>query len=502
VTSADYDILIAGGGINGAAIARDAAGRGARVLLVEQDDLAAHTSSASTKLIHGGLRYLEQYAFRLVRESLAERERLLAAAAHLIRPLQFAVPHDRAMRPAWMMRAGLWLYDMLGLGSSLPRSRALKLPGSIYGAPLRTDAEKGFLYWDCRGDDSRLVVACAQDAAARGARIAGYTRLVQARREGGLWRAELLGRDGTAETVTARALVNATGAWADRLLGAATAKATGNRLRLVKGSHIAVPRLFEGEHAYLLQQPDGRIVFAIPFERRFTLVGTTDVPWDGAPDRVEIDAAEAAYLCGAVNRWFARAIAPEDVVWRYAGVRALYDDAQANPSKISRDYVLAVDEADGAAPVLSVFGGKITTHRALAEHALDKLRAFLPELGPAWTGQAVLPGGDLGEAGLAGLIAALAKRAPFLDTATVDRLAHSYGSRSFDVVGDARTSGDLGEQFGAGLSEREVRYLIAHEWARSADDILWRRSKLGLHVSPDEARKLAIWLDAAQLPLG
>lgn len=494
--SAEYDVLVVGGGINGAAIARDAAGRGARVLLAEQDDLAAHTSSASTKLIHGGLRYLESYEFRLVRESLVERERLMAVAPHLIRPLQFVVPHDRAPRPAWMMRGGLWLYDLLGVGSSLPRSRAVRLGGSAYGTPLRDGADRGFRYWDCWGDDSRLTVALAMDAAERGARVLNYTRVERAWRDGGLWRAELARSDGRREAVTARALVNATGAWADGFLAAAIGHRASDRLRLVKGSHIVLPRLFDGEHAYLLQNPDGRIVFAIPYERRFTLIGTTDVPWTGPKDRVEIDADEVDYLCGTVNRRFARQVAAVDVVWAYSGVRALHDDAQSNPSKVSRDYVLALDGGDGAAPVLSVFGGKITTHRALAEHALDKLRRVMPGLGAAWTNEAALPGGDLGASGLTGSIERLAERAPFLDAATVERWAGAYGSRAFEVLGDARSSADLGEAFGAGLSEREVRYLVTHEWARTADDVLWRRSKLGLHLSPDEAARLAAWLDA------
>lgn len=493
--SADYDLLVVGGGINGAAIARDAAGRGARVLLAEQHDLAAHTSSASTKLIHGGLRYLESYDFRLVRESLVERERLMGIAPHLIRPLQFAVPHDGAMRPAWLMRAGLWLYDLLGTGSSLPRSRGVRIGGTALGAPLRWDG-LGFAYWDCRGDDSRLTVACAQDSAARGARVMTYTRVERVWRADGLWRAVLAGRDGQSEAVSAAVLVNATGAWAEGFLAGAIGHAPRDRLRLVKGSHIVVPRLYEGEHAYLLQNPDGRIVFAIPYEGRFTLIGTTDVPWTGAPDQVEIDASETEYLCATMGRWFERPIAAEDVVWAYSGVRALHDDDAANPSQVSRDYVLALDGAAGEAPILSVFGGKITTHRALAEHALEKLRALMPHLGRAWTGAAQLPGGDLGPEGLAGLIARLTERAPFLDAASVERIAHAYGTRAFEMVGDARSAANLGEAFGAGLSEREVRYLIAQEWARTADDVLWRRSKLGLHLSPDQAARLAAWFEA------
>lgn len=493
---AQYDLIVAGGGINGAAIARDAAGRGLRVLLVEQHDLASHTSSASTKLIHGGLRYLEQYEFRLVAEALAERERLMAAAPHLIRPLRFALPHAPGMRPGWMMRIGLFLYDRLGGRSRLPRSLAARFAGTPYGAPLRDGVTRGYLYSDCWGDDSRLVVACTQDAAARGADIATRTRIDHAERVPGGWDVRVTLADGETRAVRARALVNATGGWAQRFLAERTSITAHDRVRLVKGSHIVTRRLFDGDHAYLLQNPDKRVIFAIPYEDRFTLIGTTDVPWDGPLDEVAIDAAETDYLCAAVNRWFATPITPDDVVWSYAGLRPLHDDAEANPSEVSRDYVLALDTADGGAPLLSVFGGKITTHRALAEHAMDRLRAHIDGTGPAWTGAAVLPGGDVGADGLDGLIARIGRAAPFLEAATVRRLAQSYGSRALAILGDARCAADLGIAFGAGLYEAELRHLVAHEWAATAQDVLWRRSKLGLQLDADASAAVARWIDA------
>ncbi|WP_044330033.1 glycerol-3-phosphate dehydrogenase [Sphingomonas hengshuiensis] len=489
-----HDILVVGGGINGAAVARDAAGRGARVLLVEQNDLAAHTSSASTKLIHGGLRYLEQFEFRLVGEALAERERLLHAAPHLIRPLEFVLPHERSMRPGWMMRLGLFLYDRLGGASSLARSHAVRLDRGTRGAPLQPQHRRGYVYWDCWGDDSRLVVANAADAAQRGAAIRTRTRLLSAERKEGRWQAEIEGPEGI-QHVSARALVNATGAWAADFLPQRAKVATRSALRLIKGSHIVTRRLFDGDHAYLLQNPDKRVVFAIPYEGAFTLIGTTDVAWDGALDRVEIDAAETDYLCESVNRWLRTPISAADVVWSYAGLRPLYDDAEANPSAISRDYVLSLDAENGQAPVLSIFGGKITTHRALANRAVDQLAPFLPLLGAAWTDDAVLPGGDLGAGGLSALVESIAARAPFLDGRTARRLAESYGTSAYRVLGGATSASDLGEAFGAGLTEAEVEYLLTEEWAQTAEDILWRRSKLGLHMTPEAIARLTAYVE-------
>ncbi|MCW2413560.1 MULTISPECIES: glycerol-3-phosphate dehydrogenase [unclassified Sphingobium] len=490
----EYDVLVVGGGINGAAIARDAAGRGARVMLVEQDDLAAHTSSASTKLIHGGLRYLEQYEFRLVAKALAERERLMRAAPHLIRPLEFVLPHDRGMRPMWMMRIGLFLYDRLGGRSSLPHSRAIRLAGDGYGSAIQSRFGRGYVYADCWGDDSRLVVANAQDAAEHGATILTHTKCLAAQRDQHGWRVSLQGTDGTPFSVTAHVLVNATGSWAADFLPERAGVAGAGTLRLIKGSHIVTRKLYEGDHAYILQNPDKRIVFAIPYENDFTLIGTTDVEWQGAPDVVTIDAAETDYLCDSVNRWFATQITPQDVIWSFAGVRPLYDDATTNASEISRDYVLSLDHAGGAAPVMSVFGGKITTHRALAEEVMDKLARHLPSLRPAWTATAPLPGGDLGAGGLDGLIAGLREKVGFLGETTIRRLAESYGSRIFKLLAGVKTADDLGQHFGAGLTQTEVDYLLTHEWARSVDDIVWRRSKLGLHMRREEVAVLEAYL--------
>ena len=489
----EFDILVVGGGINGAAIARDATGRGARVMLVEKDDLAAHTSSASTKLIHGGLRYLEQYEFRLVAESLAERERLARAAPHLIRGLRFVLPHDRSMRPKWMMRVGLFLYDRLGGRSSLPRSGGASLRGTLLGAPLKPDYDYGFLYSDCWGDDSRLVVTNARDAADHGAVIATRTRLVRADRHADHWAATLATVDGE-QQIVARALVNATGSWAaDFLPDLASLKGVGS-LRLIKGSHIVTRRLFGGDHAYMLQNPDRRIIFAIPYEQDFTLIGTTDVAWDGPVGNVKADPAEVAYLCDSVSRWFASPITPADVIASFAGLRPLYDDDSANPSEISRDYVLALDDSVGA-PVLSVFGGKLTTHRALAERAVDKLSSVFPSLRTAWTADATFPGGDFAVDALEILVAQTQSRAPFLDARTVRRLVESYGTRVDRILGDATSLDDLGEQFGEGLTAAEVDHLVREEWACTAEDILWRRSKLGLRMPPGAVARLTAYLD-------
>ncbi|WP_342628761.1 glycerol-3-phosphate dehydrogenase [Nguyenibacter vanlangensis] len=504
-----YDLLIVGGGINGAGIARDAAGRGASVLLVEQHDLANHTSSASTKLIHGGLRYLEYYEFRLVREALMERERLLRIAPHIIWPLSFVLPHSRLVRPAWMLRLGLFLYDHLGghLGGrmTLPRSRAVRLHDDPAGLPLRDEYRRGFIYSDGWVQDSRLVVLNAMDARARGAEIRTRTTLVRARRAGTVWEAELAdARGGPVRTVRARALVNAAGPWVDRVLRDRLGVATTKHVRMVKGSHIVVPRQFDGEQAYILQNPDRRIVFVIPYEQDFTLIGTTDVPWTSDPGQVEISPEEIRYLCDSVNRYFHKPIAPSDVVWSYAGVRPLYDDAAQNASAVTRDYVLDVDVPDdasgatpGGAPLLSIFGGKITTYRRLAEHALEKLAPYLPVVtGAGWTADQPLPGGDLGPGGFDAVLERLRADAPFLPERTAWRLARNYGTRAWAIIGDARQMADLGEEFGAGLTAREVDYLLREEWAETADDILWRRSRLGLHVGRDDAARLERYVNA------
>ncbi|MGH8698191.1 MAG: glycerol-3-phosphate dehydrogenase, partial [Burkholderiales bacterium] len=386
-----FDLLVIGGGINGVGVARDAAGRGLSVLLVEKDDLGAHTSSASSKLIHGGLRYLEQFEFRLVAESLAEREVLLRIAGHLVRPMRFIMPHVPLLRPRWMIRTGLFLYDHLGRRTRLPGSHAVRLDRPPYSAGLKPEYRHGFVYSDCWVDDARLVVATARDARNRGARILTRTECLAAKRENGIWRAQLRGRQGGLD-VTARAIVNAAGPWVKAVLNERLHQPSRDNVRLVRGSHIVVPRLYEGDHAFILQNDDRRVVFMIPYEDRCTLVGTTDVPHEGDPSRPRASAAEVEYLCRAASRYLARAVSPAEVHWHFAGVRPLYDDGSANPSAVTRDYVLRLDSDQAAAPVLSVFGGKLTTYRRLAEHAIEKLAPWFPSMGSAWSAGAPLPG--------------------------------------------------------------------------------------------------------------
>ncbi len=491
-----YDIAIIGGGIHGCGIARDAAGRGLSVLLAEKADLASGTSSASTKLIHGGLRYLEHYAFRLVREALREREVLLSMAPHLVRPLRFVLPHHRGLRPAWLIRLGLFMYDRLGGRSSvLPASGAVDLTRAPAGKPLQASFTHGFEYSDCWVDDARLVVLNAMDAAARGADIRVRTEVVSARRAKGAWRVDL--RDtvsGESETVEARALINATGAWmAETSTGRVEARPVAN-VRLVKGSHIVVPSLFEHDSAYIFQNPDRRIVFAIPYETDFTLIGTTDVDCAGDLDNVTASGEEIEYLCGAVNAYFTSAVAPSDVVWSYAGVRSLHDDGRASAQDTTRDFMLELD-GGGEPPLLSIVGGKITTYRRVAEEALRLLVRALPRRsGPAWTRGAPLPGGDFACRDRSRLAHELASAVPALGAAAAERLIRTYGTIAQSVFADTTRTEDLGIQFGASLYEREVRHLIDKEWARTADDILWRRTKLGLRLTRDERRRLDDWL--------
>lgn len=494
------DMLVVGGGINGAGIARDAVGRGASVMLVEQDDFASHTSSASTKLIHGGLRYLEYYEFRLVREALIERERLLRIAPHIIWPMRFILPYTPQARPAWMLRMGLFLYDHLAGRMTLPKSRSVNFTTSPVGAPLNGSCVKGFAYSDGWVQDSRLVVLNAMDAVARGADVRTRTRMVSAQRTDGVWSVVIENvRDGSRETVRARVLVNAGGPWVSEILRDRARIQTDKHVRLVKGSHIVVPRMFDGEQAYILQNPDKRIVFAIPYEQKFTLIGTTDVPWTQAPGRVEISPEEIRYLCESVSRYFKKPVTPDDVVWSYAGVRPLYDDASKNASAVTRDYVLDIDAANGQAPLLSIFGGKITTYRRLAEHALEKLRPFLPVLSAAgWTADRVLPGGDLGAGGFDGALARFARATPFLDASQHWRLVRNYGSCAMDIVGDAKSAEDMGESFGGGLTAREIDYLMDHERAETVEDVLWRRSRMGLHVTDEDAARLDAYIRQRQ----
>ncbi len=490
----EFDLLVVGGGVNGAGIARDAAGRGLSGLLVEQNDLASATSSASTKLVHGGLRYLEYYEFKLVREALEERETLLAMAPHIIWPLRFVLPHAHATRPAWLVRLGLFLYDHLGGRKRLPGSRGLRLKGAPEGAALKPQYGKAFAYSDCWVDDARLVTLNAMDARARGAVIETRTKLVSAHRVGAVWEARLKPAVGPEHNVRARAIVNAAGPWVSEVLTGALSVKTGSGTRLIKGSHIIVPRLFEGDHAYMLQNPDRRIVFAIPYEDRFTLVGTTDVAWDAPPGPAKISAEEVDYLCESINRYFARPTTPDDVAWSYAGVRPLFDDHADSASAVTRDYVLEVDAPGGEAPVLSVFGGKITTYRHLADQAMNRLASFFPEAGRSWTRGAVLPGGDLPDLDRAGLARALRAEFPFLPEDMAMRLARSYGTRARGFLSGAKTLADLGEAFGAGLHAAEVDYLVAEEWARTAEDILYRRSKLGLRLAPEGVARLEAYL--------
>ena len=483
--AAPADLLVIGGGANGCAIARDAAGRGLSVTLVEQGDLAGATSSASTKLIHGGLRYLEYYEFRLVRESLAEREVLLRAAPHLIYPLRFVLPHHRGLRPAWLLRLGLFLYDHIGGGRSLPATRTLDLARAREGAPLKPEFRRGFAYSDCWTDDARMVALTAVDAAERGARVLTRTRLLSARRDGAVWRAELQGPDGARATVAARALVNAAGPWVDevaRLCGRNAEAA----VKLVKGSHIVLPRLYEGDQAYTLQEADGRVVFAIPYAGDFTLVGTTDVPLEGGPRPLTASPEEVAYLCEVASGYFRRSVSPDDVVWSYAGARPLHDEGGAkSASAVTRDYALEL-EAPAAAPVtLTVYGGKITTFRKLGEHAVDLLAKPLGVSTGAWTRDAKLPGGDLPD-GFDAFRAETARRRPWLGEPHLTRLCRAYGSRLDRMLGDAQGWPELGRDFGAGLTAREVAYLRDAEWARTGDDVLWRRTKLGLHMTASQ----------------
>ena len=476
-----YDLLVVGGGINGAGIARDAAGRGLSVLLAAKGDLGAATSSASSKLIHGGLRYLEQYEFRLVAESLAEREILLGVAAHLTSPLRFVMPHVPELRPRWMIRLGLFLYDHLARRSLLPGSRRVRLDAPPYADGLRPQLQYGFLYSDCAVDDARLVVANALDSSARGARLLVRTELLSAQREEGTWRARL----SNGEEVYARAIVNASGPWVKRVLNERLGQPSADEVRLVQGSHIVVPRRYQGEHAFILQNDDRRVIFMIPFEERFTLIGTTDVPVHGDPADVRASDGEVAYLCRAASRYLARALEPSVVIWRYAGVRPLYDDGARDPSAITRDYTLRLDDAEGAAPVLSVFGGKLTTYRRLAEHALEKLRPYFPHLKGDWTGRTPLPGSDFASREEARREVFSRYRA--LPVPVVEGAFRRHGALASEVLGDGIT----GEHYGAGLTERELRYFVEREYAGSADDVLWRRSKAGLHLDARQRARVA-----------
>ena len=484
-----YDIAIIGGGINGAGVARDAAGRGLKVLLAEQNDFASATSSASTKLIHGGLRYLEYCEFRLVSESLAEREVMLTIAPHIIWPLEFVLPHETHLRPAWMIRAGLFLYDHIGGRTSLPKSRSVRLTQEGHGAGLKPAFGRGFSYYDAWVDDARLVVLTLSSARAHGATVLSRTRCTGARRDGDSWRVAL--RDeasGRGSEVRARILVNAAGPWVKDLLERELNIESPGKVRLVKGSHIVVPRIHDRRYAYILQNPDRRVVFMIPYEREFTLIGTTDVQVTQQDLPAAISADEQGYLCAAASRYSARAITAEQVVWSYSGVRPLYDDGKADPSAITRDYVLLLDEQ--GPPLLSIFGGKITTYRKLAEQVMDRLARWIPPHRP-WTHTEALPGGDFGGRDFSEVLGAIRARHSGLDPHWLARLLRRHGTLSEKILGDVRSEAELGEHFGGGLYERELAYLAEHEWARTGEDVLWRRTKCGLHMNAAQRRRVA-----------
>ena len=492
--SAPFDVLVIGGGINGCGIARDAVGRGYSVMLAEMDDLASGTSSKATKLIHGGLRYLEYYEFRLVREALTEREIVWRNAPHIVHPLRFVLPYARGLRPAWMLRTGLFIYDHLGGREKLPPTSTVDLASGVAGQPLKPLFSKGFEYSDCWVDDARLVVLNARDAADRGAVVRTRCEVVSAVSKSGMWRVRMRDvRSGEEGEVSARLIVNAAGPWVDRVLAGPLAHREPHHVRLVQGSHIVVPRLYEHDRCYIFQNADGRIVFAIPYEEAFTLIGTTDRDFAGDPSKVEISAEETAYLCAAANEYFRHEITPADVVWAYSGVRPLYDDHASAAQEATRDYVLH-DETIENAPLLSIFGGKITTYRRLAEAILEKIGARLGARGKPWTEFAPLPGGEFEGGDLAAFTRDLMQRKPFLPEALAGRLARSYGTRALDLLGEARALDDLGRDFGAGLTAAEIDYLVAREWAVTANDILWRRTKLGLHGAAEASEQIESYL--------
>ena len=498
VSADHFDIAIIGGGINGSAIARDAAGRGLKTILIEQDDLASATSSASTKLIHGGLRYLEYYEFRLVREALIEREVLLRSAPHIIEPLRFVLPHHKALRPRWLIRLGLFIYDHLGGRKLLPGTTTIDLRTDAAGKSLKPGFTTAFEYSDCRVDDSRLTILNALDAHEKGAEIALHTRCSAGRREAGRWHLELTPQSGAGvRQITAGALVNAAGPWVSGFLNGVLGLNTQSRIRMVKGSHIITRRLFDHERAYIFQNADNRIIFAIPYQDNFTLIGTTDVDFDADPAQVVITDDEINYLCEQASEYFAENITPDDVRATYSGVRPLYDDGASEAQAATRDYVLELDSSGNDAPVLSVFGGKITTARHLAEDALGKLAPWFSAMRPAWTVSAALPGGDFAVDGIDALTGKIAARCQGLPGDVAARLARTYGTRAFGLLEKAATVEGLGRHFGAGLYQREVDYLCAAEWAASAEDILWRRTRLGLKLTADERKILHDYVQKA-----
>lgn len=485
-----YDLAIIGAGINGAGIAADAAGRGLNVFLCDQHDIAAHTSSASSKLIHGGLRYLEQYQFRLVRQSLAEREVLMHKAAFMIEPLRFILPYHNQRRPAWAIRLGLFVYDHLSQRQTLEASQTLSLKTSN---PLRPHIKQAFSYFDCRVDDARLVLLNAKSAQQHGATIAPYTRCVSAKRSKGMWLLQLQRQDGSQFSLRSRALVNACGPWVTEYLRSALKQPQPAPIRLVQGSHLVVKKIYEGEHAYVLQHQDGRIVFVIPYLEDFSLIGTTDHDFVGDPATCHITAVERDYLLCIVNEYLSTSLTSADIVHSFAGVRALWADTHQTAANVTRDYHLLLEGQPNEAPLLSVYGGKLTTYRLLAEKALALLAPNLPKMGPAWTQRSPLPGGESG-LNASELCEALCRAHPWLPHALAMRWSRSYGSNAYQVLGQAQSVTDLGQHFGAGLYAQEVNYLYQHEWAYDTEAIVWRRSKLGLRLSPEQQQQLSDYL--------
>jgi glycerol-3-phosphate dehydrogenase len=499
-----FDLAIIGGGVNGCGIARDAAGRGNSVFLCEMNDLASGTSSWSTKLVHGGLRYLEYYEFRLVREALIEREILWQIAPHIIRPLRFVLPHHAGLRPTWLLRLGLFLYDHIGGRHLLPPTRSVDLTSDAVGKPLAPGRfTRGFEYSDCFVDDARLVVLTARDAADRGAEIRTRSRAVEIRQTEGIWQVTVENTlTGVRSTIQARALVNAGGPWVEQVLASGAGVNARAKVRLVQGSHIVVRKLYAHDRAYMFQNSDGRIVFAIPYQDDFTLIGTTDRDYEGDPAMVKASPEEIKYLCDSVSEYLAKPVSPQDVVWTYSGVRPLYDDGASEAKAATRDYVFELD-TPGGAPLLSIYGGKITTYRRLAEEALERLAPYLrsAKAREGWTATSPLPGGDMDVSAIPALTAELQRNYPFLETAHANRLAHAYGTRAARMLGNAKSIGDLGQAFGATLTESEVRYLMSAEWACTAYDIVWRRSKLGLRLTPAEIAAIDDWISAHRTPL-
>ena len=493
-----YDLVIIGGGINGTAIARDAAGRGLSVLLCEKDDLASHTSSSSTKLVHGGLRYLEYYEFRLVRDALIEREVLLNAAPHIIWPMRFVLPYDKGLRPAWMLRMGLFLYDCLGGRQKLPGTKNRNLRKAPHADILESRFKLGFEYSDCWVEDARLVVLNAMHARSNGAEIKTRTEVTHIASVSGGYEVNYKTEDGTLTKVMAKGIVNSSGPWVDELLGRVDAgQDDGAAVRLVKGSHIVVKKVFDGDHSYIFQNADNRIIFAIPYERNYTLIGTTDVPYDMSEGDVKISEDEINYLIDAANEYFEHDIKRGDVAWTYSGVRPLYDDKSANASAVTRDYVLKISEFSEGRPLMSIYGGKITTSRKLAKHAMQKLKDFYDyTTDKDWTVDSLFPGGEIENADFEAFFEKSKTDYADINPDILYRLCRAYGTKISEIFADRKPSNRLGKMFGDSLSEAELNYLIKAEFVTRAEDVLWRRSKLGLHMSKDEQNELSKWFKA------